>query len=197
MMQADSLHSARYSDAVQAAAAVFSERGYHEATTRQIAKKLKIRRGSIYHYFDSKDAALEEVCRTGVVEILVGLEAIQATDLAADEKIHAALENHLTYLSQQRHFVRACLFCRQNLPFQLQARVESACQRYDEIIESIFEDGVRQGCFRAELDCLIATHSFFALVNAAAIDYDVTKERTIEQMTESLSEILIKGSQAG
>ncbi len=195
-MQANPPRHKRRSDAVKAAAAVFSERGYHGASTRQIADKLNIRQGSLYYYFDSKDAALEEVCRIGIGEVLEGLETIHASDRAPDEKICAALENHLAYLARHRHFVRAFLFCRHDLPSKLRSRVRRYSRRYEEIIEDVFAAGVSTGCFRPDLDCWIAAQSYFALINVAAAGYKVSNQRPIEQLIEGFSEQLIKGVQA-
>ena len=47
---------------IEAAAQVFAERGYHGATTQDIADVLGIRQASLYYYFPSKEAALELVC---------------------------------------------------------------------------------------------------------------------------------------
>ena len=38
---------------------MFAERGYHGATTQDIADVLGIRQASLYYYFPSKEAALE------------------------------------------------------------------------------------------------------------------------------------------
>ena len=51
---------------IDAAARVFAERGFHGATTQDIANVLGIRQASLYYYFSSKEAALELVCLKGV-----------------------------------------------------------------------------------------------------------------------------------
>ena len=51
---------------IEAAARVFAERGFHGATTQDIADVLGIRQASLYYYFSSKEAALELVCIKGV-----------------------------------------------------------------------------------------------------------------------------------
>ena len=51
---------------MEAAARVFAERGYHGASTQDIADVLGIRQASLYYYFRSKEMALEQVCMQGV-----------------------------------------------------------------------------------------------------------------------------------
>ncbi|MEZ5529902.1 MAG: helix-turn-helix domain-containing protein [Porticoccaceae bacterium] len=48
--------------ALAAAARVFAQKGFHGATTQDIASELGIKQGSLYYYFNSKETALEEVC---------------------------------------------------------------------------------------------------------------------------------------
>ena len=48
----------RLDEIMQAAAKVFAERGYHGATTQDIADVLGIRQASLYYYFPSKEVAL-------------------------------------------------------------------------------------------------------------------------------------------
>src|SRR5215813_13369149 len=50
---------------MDAAARVFAVKGFHGATTQDIADVLGIKQASLYYYFPSKEAALETVCLIG------------------------------------------------------------------------------------------------------------------------------------
>ncbi|MEO8612755.1 MAG: TetR/AcrR family transcriptional regulator [Chloroflexota bacterium] len=52
------LIAARRSQILDAAAKVFAEKGFHPATTKDIARQAGISEGTIYHYFDNKMALL-------------------------------------------------------------------------------------------------------------------------------------------
>lgn len=52
------LIEARRNQILDAAAAVFAEKGFHRATTKDIAGRAGIAEGTIYNYFDSKDDLL-------------------------------------------------------------------------------------------------------------------------------------------
>src|SRR5947209_12367380 len=49
---------------LEAANKVFAERGYHEATMDDIAKRLGVSKGAIYLYFSSKEDPFEAMCKT-------------------------------------------------------------------------------------------------------------------------------------
>jgi TetR/AcrR family fatty acid metabolism transcriptional regulator len=52
------LIAARKNQILDAAAAVFAEKGFHPTTTKDIAKRAGIAEGTIYNYFESKTALL-------------------------------------------------------------------------------------------------------------------------------------------
>ena len=49
---------------VEAANKIFAEKGYHEATMDDIAKRLGVSKGAIYLYFASKEDLFEAMCKT-------------------------------------------------------------------------------------------------------------------------------------
>lgn len=51
---------------LKSAAARFRHQGYSDATLRQIAGAARIKAGSIYYYFDSKEEILAEVLERGL-----------------------------------------------------------------------------------------------------------------------------------
>jgi AcrR family transcriptional regulator len=65
------LIEARRNQILDAAVAVFAEKGFHRATTKDIAGRAGIAEGTIYNYFDSKDALL-----IGMMSRLAELETL-------------------------------------------------------------------------------------------------------------------------
>lgn len=47
---------------VEAAATVFAQKGYNDATMDDIAKELGVSKGAVYQYFSSKDELFQELC---------------------------------------------------------------------------------------------------------------------------------------
>src|SRR5215813_6670095 len=81
----------RAPEIIDAAARVFAERGFHGATTQDIADVLGIRQASLYYYFASKEAALELVCARGVEGFLEAAAVIAAGAGTATEKVKALI----------------------------------------------------------------------------------------------------------
>src|SRR5829696_4470142 len=86
----------RRSDILDAAAAVFAERGYFNTSMKDIADRLGMQPGSLYHYYPSKEAALEEMCRLSAIEFCEGLRAIHAKGGTASAMVREGMLAHLT-----------------------------------------------------------------------------------------------------
>jgi len=77
----EQLIEARRNQILDAAAAVFAEKGFHRATTKEIAKTAGVSEGTIYNYFDSKADLL-----IGILTRLAELEHL-------DEELTDALQS--------------------------------------------------------------------------------------------------------
>ena len=120
----------RAAEIIDAAAAVFAERGYHGASTQAIADVLGIRQASLYYYFPSKEAALELVCIRGVEGFVEQAAAIAAGDEPAPEKVRLLiLGHHLAPMRDRQDYVWVFMRERHHLPDASRRRVGRASRR--------------------------------------------------------------------
>ncbi|HEY0878838.1 MAG TPA: TetR/AcrR family transcriptional regulator [Zeimonas sp.] len=183
----------RIDEAIEAAAEVFSQRGYHGATTQDIAERLHIRQASLYYYFPSKDKALEVVCQRGVEGFIEhALEAAQAP-VGACERLSRVVGSHLLATAEKHAFVRVFLNERQHLPDDARRRIGRLSARYESIIQGIFDAGVASREFRADLDSRLATLALLALCNSAAAWYGREPGATAASIAGHFSTLLCRG----
>src|SRR5262245_47183554 len=91
----------RSAEIIDATARVFAEKGFHGASTQDIADVLGIRQASLYYYFPSKEAALEVVCARGIEGVLEAANAIAAGPGGASEKLAGLIRSHLLPLTDK------------------------------------------------------------------------------------------------
>src|SRR5271154_4167019 len=132
----------RSPEIINAAARVFAERGYHGASTQDIADVLGIRQASLYYYFRSKEVALEIVCVRGVEDFFKAAQAIESGPGTAREKLTSLLRSHISPLLDRGDFVKVFLTQRQFLPNESRRRVGKWSRGIEQIVESVIQNGI-------------------------------------------------------
>jgi TetR/AcrR family transcriptional regulator, cholesterol catabolism regulator len=165
---------------IEAAAQVFAERGYHGATTQDIADILHIRQASLYYYVPSKEAALELVCIQGVAGFFETAQAIACGPGKARERLAGLIRAHMVPILDRGNFVRVFLTQRQFLPNRSRRRVGKWSRGLEKIFETVIRDGMRKGEFRGDLDPRLTTLAILGLANGVSSWYgkeDASMER--------------------
>ncbi len=178
---------------MDAAAEVFADRGFHGASTQDIADVLGIRQASLYYYFPSKEVALEEVCLRGVEGFLEQAIAIAGGTGSAREKIRRIIEAHLAPLANRRAYVGTFLNERQYLPTDSRRRIGRLSRAYERLIEDILKAGVRDGEFRRDLDCRLVALALLGMSNAVAAWYGKEPKTTVDKIASEYASLFLGG----
>ena len=183
----------RLSEITDAAAKVFARRGYHGASTQDIADVLGMRQASLYYYFQSKEAALEAVCVSGLADYAKRALAISKSGVASSEKVAALVFQHLAPLAERLDYTVVFLRERRFLPQPARKRIRAIEVRYERLIERIIEQGVADGEFRKDLDTRMAALALLGLGNSAALWFAREPHTTVERVARSYIELLVRG----
>jgi AcrR family transcriptional regulator len=180
----------RLSEVIDAAAKVFAQRGYHGASTQDIADLLGMRQASLYYYFDSKEAALEAVCLDGHQDYVARIRRIGRSDASACAKVAEVLFHHAA--PDRRDFTIVFLRERRFLPPPARKRIRAFEVQYERAIQRIIEQGMRAGEFRADLDPRMSTLALLGLGNSAAVWYGREPAVTPERMLRAYVDLLVR-----
>jgi len=182
----------RAAEIMEAAARVFAERGYHGASTQDIADTLGIRQASLYYYFTSKEAALEQVCMQGVGGFYETAQGIQAGPGTPREKLASLIRAHIAPLLDRSNFVRVFLTQRQFLPNESRRRIGKWSRGIEQIFEAVIRQGVRKGEFRADADPRLSTLAILGTANAVAAWYG-KENASIERIGNEFVALALNG----
>jgi TetR/AcrR family transcriptional regulator, cholesterol catabolism regulator len=182
----------RAPEIIDAAARVFAERGFHGATTQDIADVLGIRQASLYYYFPSKEGALELVCLKGVEGFVEAAKTIAGSSGSAGDRLEWLIRSHLLPLIDRSDFVKVFLNERQHLPTESRRRIGRWSRGLERIFEDVIKDGVRSGEFRHDLDTRFATLAILGMANAAAGWYR-KEEVPIERIADAFARLVLDG----
>lgn len=130
---------------VKAALELIAEHGFHGAPIAMIADKAGVGAGTIYRYFESKDALITELYRELEVQVMESLQKGYSRELPIRERfLHLATMLMRYLISHPVHF----RFIEQyhNSPYGVNSRREMLLGKSDEhdIFRSLFEEGITQ-----------------------------------------------------
>ncbi|MGD1996416.1 MAG: TetR/AcrR family transcriptional regulator [Anaerolineae bacterium] len=105
----EQLVEARRSQLLDAAAVVFAEKGFHRATTKEIARTAGVSEGTIYNYFDSKaDLVIGIMARLTELKDL-GTELREAVREDARDFLLAVFQHRMELIERNRDMMQAVL----------------------------------------------------------------------------------------
>ena len=139
---------------LQSAAKLFRRQGYSATTLRQIATVARIEAGSIYYYFDSKEAILHEVLDRGLRHVFESVKAavIGAGWASYRRKIAVAIEAHLVALLETSDFTSANIRIYGQLPEHLKKAQRPLRRAYAKYWDQLFLNARRADEIRADIE---------------------------------------------
>lgn len=152
--------------AIRSAAEVFAEKGFHGASTKDIAERMGIKQGSLYYYFRSKEEALGEVCLFGIEEYVERMKSIALGDQPFETKLLATITSHLTCYRERNEALKVHNDERLYLPEDKRSTLKKLGSNYRRQLEGVFEEGVRSGAIRDSVDCHFAAQAVIGMCNA-------------------------------
>ncbi|MDV6247216.1 TetR/AcrR family transcriptional regulator [Rhodococcus opacus] len=156
---------------VSAAAQVLSEKGYAGTRLSDVARVADLQAPAIYYYFDSREALIEEVVRSG--SALIREEVSQVLDQLPDgtppmDRIEAAVAAHLEYVLHASDLTTASIRNSGQLPEEMRARQLAEQESYGNVWRQLFKDAEAAGDLRPELDTHAARMLVIGALNWAA-----------------------------
>jgi AcrR family transcriptional regulator len=183
----------RAHEIIDAAARVFAERGYHGTTTQAIADVLGMRQASLYYYFPSKEAALEEVCARGTDCFVEGAERVMQMDVPPLEKLKVLIATHLTPIETMPNYVRVFINERRYLPDASRKRVGRKSRRIERCFEQVIHAGIDDGSIRHGTDARLAMLAVLGMCNAVINWRDCDRAKDLGDIASGFAEIVAQG----
>lgn len=139
---------------LESAAKLFRKQGYSATTLRQIAAVARIEAGSIYYYFDSKEAILHEVLDRGLRHVFESVKAAVtgAGKTSHRRKVALAIEAHLVALLETSDFTSANIRIYGQLPEHLKKTQRPLRRAYARYWDQLFLNARRAGEIRADIE---------------------------------------------
>jgi AcrR family transcriptional regulator len=95
---------------LDAAEQIFGRKGFHEATLKEVAELAGFSVGSVYSFFESKDALFRQVYLRRADQFMPALRDVIGRDASALEVLHDVVTFQVQFFRDHPHFGRLYLF---------------------------------------------------------------------------------------
>ncbi len=156
----------RWPELVTAAAELFAEKGYEGTSLRDVAERVGMLKGSLYHYINSKTDLLVHVLREAHERGVKSLSAIAAEDGPADERLEALVAAHARYVCTESVYTASFIEAHRHLAPDRAQEFVAAERAYRLAIESLIARGQAEGSLRDDLDPKVAALCLLGFLNS-------------------------------
>lgn len=183
----------RRSEVVEVAASVFAARGYSGASLQEIADRLGILKGSLYHYIDAKeDLLLEVVQRTydgGYARLRLHVDAPGEVP----DRLRGLITDQVMFFVNNVTPTSVYLHESHRLPDTVGARLRRAGPGYHESLRSLFDEGRRAGTIRADMDPGLAALQVLGSLNWMYRWYHPGGRLTPARIADQMADVVLHG----
>jgi TetR/AcrR family fatty acid metabolism transcriptional regulator len=162
---------------LRAASEVFAEHGFTRAQVADVARAAGVAAGTVYLYFDNKDALLVSIFEQTMAWVIAQGRTIVDEPSEPKERLTRLAQMHLGRLGRDRPLAIVIqVEMRHSLKYV--KRFSYAHVRdYLALIEQVIADGQSRGAFRKGLNPKFAAKVFFGALDEAATSWILSRRR--------------------
>lgn len=186
-------------DVMTAAAESFTERGYAATSIDDIALRLGVTKGFVYHYYRSKADLFIDVHRTAL-HLLMGAVVPEYESIdSADRRLYRMAYEHARVMVLHRPFMRVSV---QSVGMYLVDRsrgndsaikdVWQLRKTYESLFADVITDGIKRRVFR-KVELTLATKPVLGALNWISIWNSTSDEASAAALASSFAEFVVAG----
>jgi len=174
---------------LRTAAVIFAEKGYHQASIRDIARATRVSLSGLYYYFQSKEELLFLIQDHAFGTLLSNLEGLLHGVDEPARRLRLLIENHLRFFVSNMAEMKVLSHESGSLNGEFRSRVNAKKRRLTEIAESI----LRELNPDSPLDLRVSVFSLFGMMNWLYNWYRPERDVPLERLSEEMSQLFLCG----
>lgn len=178
------------------ASRLFSERGYHATSMRELASELGIQGGSLYAHISGKEDLLVEIVNRASRQFDAALLSLRDVDLPADEKLREAMRRHIEVVADNMESATVFFHEWKHLSPAAYKQVTQWRDTIDRFYRELITRGIEEGTFSRELDVHMSANLILSAVNWTYTWYHPGGALTPRNVADNFAEMLLGGLRA-
>jgi AcrR family transcriptional regulator len=186
-------HGPRTAAAIrEAGTRLIYEHGFEAMSLRQLAAEVGLQPGSLYRYFDTKQALLFEIVRDHMDDLMQKLSGALASLEDPADRLTAFCAFHLRYHMSRRMQVFIANSELRSFSPQNRAAVVALRARYERVLEDILEEGWAAGQFRV-MDVKVTAFALIAMLTGICQWYRADGPLDPETIVKIHTDLVMRG----
>ncbi len=172
------------------AAAIFAEKGYHQASIRDISRATGISLSGLYYYVRSKEELLFRIQDHAFGTVLANLDEVLSGVTDAEQRLRLLIENHLRFFVSNMKEMKVLSHEAESLTGESRQRVDAKKRRYVDLCAEILRE-LRPA--ESTVDLRVATFSLFGMMNWIYNWYHPERDVAVEQLAADMAQLYLNG----
>ncbi len=178
---------------LRSAIEVFSQNGFYKSKIEEIAKNAGVGKGTIYHYFESKNQLFEEMIKYSIEIYSEDIIKVIKKNLDTREKILSFFKYHVKISHNYENVLQSILNQSRSDDMMRHCLLKFKAGLY-KLIEQIIKEGIANAELREDLDVGIAVCSIIGTINQYSMKKVYYKKMNHDDLKlEILVNELLKG----
>lgn len=174
---------------LRTAAAIFAEKGYHQASIRDIARATRVSLSGLYYYFSSKEELLFLIQDHAFGTLLGNLERITEGVDDPHRALRLLIENHLRFFVANMAEMKVLSHEADSLTGEYRTRVNAKKRRLTEVAAGILARLRPEG----DVDIRTAAFALFGMMNWLYNWYRPGRDVPVEKLVDDMHRIFVSG----
>ena len=174
---------------LRTAAAIFADKGYHQASIRDIARATGVSLSGLYYYFNSKEELLFLIQDHAFGTLVNNLERLLAEEADPQRRLRILMENHLRYFMANTAEMKVLSHEGESLTGDFRRRVNAKKKRLTEVAMEILRDLRPDG----GVDLRVATFALFGMMNWLYNWHRPEVDVPIDKLVDDMHRIFVEG----
>lgn len=189
MSQDRTAYDEKLESILRTAAVIFAEKGYHQASIRDIARATKVSLSGLYYYFQSKEELLFLIQDHAFGKLVQRLDELLEGVDDPHRRLRVLMENHLRFFVNNMAEMKVLSHEADTLSGEYKERVNARKRKLTEMAMNILEELRPDG----PVDLRVATFSLFGMMNWLYNWYRPDRDVPVEQLAEQMSTLFLGG----
>lgn len=184
-----SAYDEKFETILHHAAIIFAQKGYHQASIRDIARATGVSLSGLYYYFESKEELLFLIQDHALGLLLRNLEDALSRETDPRECLRLLIRNHVGYFADNMPEMKVLSHEADSLTGDFSLRLTEQKRRVRKIADRILAD-LRPD---STLDPRVSVFSLFGMINWIYTWYRPSRDVPVDRLADEMTSLFLGG----